>query len=203
MGKSKQAATGSRQKAGRANGEVEKLERLPKSNEVAIQKTIEKNSDSTQTGAKVHKRALIHAPIPSPYSGKQDQKVIYMSSKTPIMSAFKRVKHLLVHVDKREMQSALARSKRQGSRGYPSTPADEEREKIFVKATGKVIDRALNLALFLQQQDEYMVRIRTDTVDAIDDIILDDDEGDQNDARELPESRVRHTSMLEVAVSLR
>lgn len=112
-------------------------------------------------------------------------------------------------------------------------------EPVFVRATGRAIDKALNLALFLQQQDIYRVIIKTGTVNAIDDLVpdrkakrrlhatkepqitqtdqrltaVDDDpdaaESDSRDVQEvaeeaeMPEARLRKTSMLELIVSRR
>ena len=99
-----------------------------------------------------------------------------------------------------------------------------------MKATGRAIERALQVALFFQQQSDCRVRISTGTADAIDDIIvkpkknranLPNDEEDKNvhenkngrkpgqkrkqvDEKEveLPEARIRHTNVIEVAISL-
>lgn len=155
------------------------------------------------TGTKIHKRALVHPPIPSPYAGKQDRKVVYMSSKTTIMSAFKRAKHLLAQSDKRATQSSLARSRMPRGRDTSVTWKDDDPDEILVKATGKVIEKALKLTLFLQNQEEYSLKTRTYTVDAIDDIVPGDDEANVSVARELPETRIRHLSVLEIAISLR
>lgn len=192
--------------------------------------------------ARIQKRPLLHPPIPSPYTGRQSQKVVYIGSKTPFMSAFKRVKQLLEHVDKRSIQSALAQRKR-GQKPQLQPEADENPEAVVVKATGKAIDKTLGLALLLQQQTEYAVQIRTGSVAAIDDIVQatdggaedaempesrsdgaidleqegskEDDEvheaslaqsGPANEVvkdEELPESRIRYTSVIEILVTLR
>ena len=104
-----------------------------------------------------------------------------------------------------------------------------------MKATGRAIERALQVALFFQQQSDCRVRISTGTADAIDDIIVkpkknranlpnDEEDGDVHENKngrkpgqkrkraderadekemELPEARIRHTNVIEVAVSLR
>lgn len=94
----------------------------------------------------------------------------------------------------------------------------ERPESVTIKATGRSIEKAMELALFFQQKEECRVRLETGTLDAIDDLVEDtnavsqgtevneksdktaeeDDEQDQ-----VPETRIRHTSMLEVHVSLR
>jgi len=71
---------------------------------------------------------------------------------------------------------------------------DEGRkEEVLLKGTGKAIQKVLQVALYFQEQEDCMVRIRTGSVGAVDDI----------ETAEGEESRVRRTSMIEVAVSLR
>ena len=100
-----------------------------------------------------------------------------------------------------------------------------------MKATGRAIERALQVALFFQQQSDCRVRISTGTADAIDDIIVKPKKsranlpngGEDRDVHEnkngqkpsqkrkradekeveLPEARIRHTNVIEVAISLR
>lgn len=152
----------------------------------------------------------MHPPVPSPYKSSDTPKIVYVSSKTPFISAVKRVRSLLKEADKRATQSALSQKKHH-QRGDPilaaaqaSASKDTTPEAVTIKATGKAIEKATNLALFFQQQEDCRVTLRTGTVDAIDDIVEkpnvkrkrpDDDE-------ELPETRVRKTSMLEVIVTL-
>ena len=99
---------------------------------------------------------------------------------------------------------------------------DKEVEEILLKATGKAIEKVLGLALFFQGQDDLIVRLRTGSVGAVDDIVeveqpkvsskktsagalQDQGEGaiDMNEDVDLPETQVRKTSMVEVGISLR
>lgn len=146
------------------------------------------------------------------------------------MSALKRVKQLLNHVDKRATQAVLARSgkrKGRGGRAQPSGRDKEaleqiEHEPVFVKATGKAVDKALGLAVVMMKERNWEVRVRTGSVCAIDDIVenhgnelespdvvMSDDVEDAHkkdaieDIDEIPETRVRFTSMIEIEVRLR
>jgi ribonuclease P/MRP protein subunit POP7 len=90
---------------------------------------------------------------------------------------------------------------------------------VLVKATGKAIDNALRVALFFTAQDGYSVRLGTGSVGAVDDIVVPSpmDAGGDDGSREevggvegrgrggdgTPETRVRRTSMLEVAIQLK
>lgn len=142
------------------------------------------------------------------------------------MSAFKRVKQLLKHVEKRETERELLNAKKNQKRGGRAASSQDQRrdetEPVFVKATGKAIDKALQLALFLQQQQDLRVNIKIGSVDAIDDIVTepkpeptagplaqDPMELDRStaeadgDTEELPEARIRHASSVEIEVTLR
>nr|POF05463.1 hypothetical protein CFP56_69489 [Quercus suber] len=166
------------------------------------------------------------------------------------MSAVKRVEKLLKLADKRLVQSArtIAQSNnRQQQRGKDggqdeigdvaaevervrrkrrkigkgtSHDADEGPEEVVIKATGKAIQRGLELGQWFCQRDgEYVVRIKTGSVKAIDDVQLVEvndsqitpDPGKSDDQmsldtekleEDIPETRVRYTSVLEVRVSL-
>ena len=148
-------------------------------------------------GAKVHKRPLLHPAIPSPFSGKQDEKVVYIRSLTPFMSAFRRVQKLLAQADKRAMQSAFAQKTASANLRSQDSPKVLDEESVYIRATGKAIDKALNLGLFIQNQNEYAIRIRTGTVNAIDDIINTDAM-----AHVGSDTRIRRSPMLEIAVKL-
>ena len=104
--------------------------------------------------------------------------------------------------------------------------------EVVMKGTGKAIEKTLGLALWFQHRDEYNIAVTTGTVGAIDDIVSkgskpknDEEELDEQpdkmdvDHEEtgdravavkegaseedvVPESRVRYTSVLQVAISL-
>lgn len=158
---------------------------------------------------KVEKRPILHAPIASARAGRSQQKVIYVSSKTPFMSAFKRLVHLLYHVDKRNIQSSLSRQRRVHGKLLTVDPSKpDENEEVILKATGKAIEKALSLALFIQSKDAYSVIIRTSTVEAIDDVVPRYSEQEfvkeeQSTDLDLSDTRLRHASSVEIAVTLK
>ena len=59
------------------------------------------------TDCRISKRPLLRPKIASKYASEREAKVVYVSSKTPFMSAVKRVQSLLGQVEKRKVQSAV------------------------------------------------------------------------------------------------
>lgn len=90
-----------------------------------------------------------------------------------------------------------------------NTSTGKEPEEVVLKATSRAIQNVLGLALFFQGQDDCRVRLRTGTVGVIDDIVESEmpkgpqvEEGEDGE-EELPESRVRKASFVEVAITLK
>jgi len=91
-----------------------------------------------------------------------------------------------------------------------------------VKATGKAVEKALGLALVMMKERDWVVQVRTGSVTAIDDVEMGEDDkpkgedviiGDnsekkqqqqshEQDAGEIPETRIRFTSMIEIEVRM-
>ncbi len=145
-----------------------------------------------------------------------------MSPKTPFISAVKRVRKLLSHVDERSTGkldligaegSDKQKLKRLSESVTPST--GKAPEEVILKATGRATEKVLGLALFFQGQDDCTVRLRTSSQGVIDDIIestdptsangAEDVEGNDEEGQEeeLPESRIRKVSVVEVAITLK
>ncbi|KAK6437717.1 hypothetical protein LTR95_006087 [Oleoguttula sp. CCFEE 5521] len=151
-------------------------------------------------GAELSKRPLLRPAIPSPYSGPETQKTVYVSAKTPFLSAVKRVEKLLKLADKRTVHSATTISKqreqsRKRKRSFSehegddiagiAAVAEEKREsgeggeEVVIKGTGKAVQRVLELGLWFQQRElEYVVGLRTGSVGAIDDVEIAEPENE-------------------------
>ncbi|KAH0543737.1 hypothetical protein FGG08_001919 [Glutinoglossum americanum] len=123
--------------------------------------------------ARIQKRPLIHPPISSPHSGRDTQKVVYISSSTHFISAVKRVRKLLDAIEKRETGNFDLSGKGKDKTKISQTGRKRkgEPEEVSLKATAKAIEKALNLAIFFQGQKDCRVRIRTGSVGVVDDII--------------------------------
>lgn len=159
--------------------------------------------------AKISKRPLLHPAISSPYAGPHDAKIVYVSAKTPFLSAVKRVEKLLHLADKRAVQSATTEAKKalrkrkrgaedadeigiiagivEGRRNLPvgkdgmgNDQGGRRGEKVTIKGTGKAVQRVMELGLWFQQREEYEVQLRTGTVGAIDDVEVGEEAAEEH-----------------------
>lgn len=75
----------------------------------------------------------------------------------------------------------------------------ESSGEILVQGTGRAIEKVVVVANFFQKQKDCVVRLRTTTIGAIDDIVVDgeEDDGLQGD------TRLRMLSALEVSIKLK
>ncbi|KAF3386187.1 hypothetical protein F1880_000453 [Penicillium rolfsii] len=127
--------------------------------------------------AKVEKRPIPHAPVASPYAGASVPKVVYVSSGTPFMSAVKRVQKLLHQAEKRATANISLEDSRKTDQQKLAelTKVAEKREEVFMKATGRAIEKALNVGKWFEEKEaEYTVRVKTGSVLVVDDVVEDE-----------------------------
>lgn len=67
---------------------------------------------------------------------------------------------------------------------------------VTVLGTGRAVEKTLSLASWFEQEGDCNVVLRTRTVGTVDDVIVDEGEGED-------ESRVRKMSCLEVVITLK
>ncbi|KAE8353246.1 Rpp20 subunit of nuclear RNase MRP and P-domain-containing protein [Aspergillus coremiiformis] len=137
--------------------------------------------------ARIQKRPIPHAPTASPYAGASVPKIVYMSSKTPFMSAVKRVQKFLRVAEKRATASVelLNRKKGEGQKLAQIARGQEalRKEVVVVKATGRAMERALGVGRwFREREGEYSVRVETGAVLVVDDVVEDEAERVRKDA---------------------
>ncbi|KAL8862273.1 MAG: hypothetical protein Q9178_001282 [Gyalolechia marmorata] len=209
------------------------------------------SAGSLPENARVSKRPLLRPPIPSPYTSSASPKIIYVSAKTPFISAVKRVRKLLDLIDKRtvgKVDLGDGRDERETLRalGEVGQAPGKAPEEVILKATNRAIEKALGLGLFFQGQEDLRVRLRTGSVGAVDDIVVEEtskgeegkngrskkkekrkrgqrEEGSAAGERvgehkeeldkemadpeagdeDLPETRIRKVSVLEIGISLK
>lgn len=158
----------------------------------------------------LQKRPILHPPIPSPYSGADQPKIVYISRRTPFISAVKRVQKLISLAEKRLMGKIDlvngAGSDKQKLKALDATaPSRKQKdsETVLLKATNLAIEKALNLAQFFQRQEGLTVQLRTGTVGVVDDIVHNEENGvEEEHGFDLPDTQIRKISMLEVAIIL-
>ncbi|RDI89720.1 hypothetical protein Vi05172_g586 [Venturia inaequalis] len=185
------------------------------------------------SNSRIQKRPLHHPAIPSPRASSSTQKIVYVSSKTPFMSAVQRIRTHVTQISKRKSQSindtthsstskgAQIRRKAGGDRILAQAMEEIERaekdkggEEVIVKGTGKAIEKVMGIAGFFQEnavKEGVKVRLTTGSVWAIDDVsVLNEEipEGEQmeldgKEEEDIPETRVRQVSVLEVRIGLR
>lgn len=148
----------------------------------------------------VERRPLIHAPIASPFAGAGVHKVVYVSRKTPIMAAVKRVKKLLQHVEKRAIHGVDLTKDRNGMRrlAEANEKLGKNGEAVLVKASGRAMEQALKIGEWFKNREDELacnVEVRTGSVQAVDDIVeKEEDETIDEDQPEEPED----TNALEI-----
>ena len=155
-----------------------------------------------------HKRPINHAPTASPFAGAGVPKIVYVSRKTPVMSAVKRVKTFLKQIEKRALQSAnvdgvldKAGSRRVNDTGDQlhrkleevSAKIVQKPEEVLVKASGRAMEQALRIAeWFRNRETEIMTKIevRTGSTSVVDDLVEKDEDQSPENGEELDEKQV-------------
>jgi ribonuclease P/MRP protein subunit POP7 len=84
---------------------------------------------------------------------------------------------------------------------------DKKPEPVVLKATNRAIENLLGVGLYFMGQDDCVVRISTGSLGVVDDIVdregVADGEEEVGEEEEVPESRVRKCSVVEVAITLK
>lgn len=93
---------------------------------------------------------------------------------------------------------------------------DGKGERVYLKATGRAIPRALELGVHFQREDDCWVRVDMGNVKAIDDIEIKNEtvegklgdgdkaaEGGAEKQDDIPETRIRMLSSITVSIGLK
>lgn len=165
----------------------------------------------------ISRRPINHGPIASRFAGAHVPKVVYISRKTPVISAVKRVKQFLREIEKRAMQSlgvdgVINRNAngKNGDRelqiklGQVSDKLEKDKEEVLVKASGRAIEQALRIGEWFRHREDEMlcnVEVRTGSVSVVDDIVeveaIDEPAGtaEHHDEHEVMETQEHNTSL--------
>lgn len=79
-------------------------------------------------------------------------------------------------------------------------------EEVYLKATGRAIPRALELGVKFQGEEDCRVRVEMGSVKAIDDVEVrggGEVEGGEEEADDVPETRIRTLSTVTVCIGLK
>ncbi|KAK8927157.1 Ribonucleases P/MRP protein subunit POP7 [Metarhizium anisopliae] len=145
--------------------------------------------------------AKAHPSEPSPINKNPPiPQVIYISSHTPFLSAVTRIRKLLT----KSLRNTAAAPKNASTharvealqRSTNTAHGNASPLLVTVLGTGKAIEKTLSLASWFEQQGDCDVRLRTKTVGTVDDVIVEEGEGDGL-------SRIRRVSCLEVVITLK
>ncbi|KAF1913707.1 Rpp20 subunit of nuclear RNase MRP and P-domain-containing protein [Ampelomyces quisqualis] len=162
---------------------------------------------------KICKRPLLHPSPAPPFSSALSPKTIYITPSTPFVPALKRIRALLAQIAHREEDAALQPlyGNKARSAGALSNRLVERhiadacvgggkeggREKVFLKASGRAIPRALEVGVEMQAEG-CGVRVEMGSVRAVDDveIVAGVEAGDED----IPETRLRNVSCVTVSI---
>ncbi|CAI6096633.1 unnamed protein product [Clonostachys chloroleuca] len=127
--------------------------------------------------AKVQKRPLNRRQPPA----SSNSRIIYVSPSTPFMSAVKRVQKQL-NAGLRT-QTAAHKNASLGSRirqleRDSASSGEKGSATVAVMGTGRAIEKTLSLASWFEQAGDYEVEMRTKTIGTVDDIVAEDDDGE-------------------------
>jgi ribonuclease P/MRP protein subunit POP7 len=153
--------------------------------------------------AAIQRRPINHAPVASPFAGARVQKVVYVSSKTPLMSAVKRVKRLLHEIEKRATQDVklIDNGERVGLRKLAEARERlaKDGEEVLVKASGRAMQQALSVGEWFRTKESEIrckVEVTTGSVSVVDDVVEGDGK-EEDEEEEIPVEQQEDSIILE------
>ncbi|KAK2600528.1 hypothetical protein N8I77_010055 [Diaporthe amygdali] len=167
-------------------------------NEPAKRPLLPKNS-------KIHKRPINRGRVfnrgGAPISSKQP--IIYIATKSPFMGIVNKVRHALDKSPSSRSTKGLPLAARMAALNSPAS-SDRLEEEVLVRGTGRAMAKALHIAAWFSKQNEYLVSVRTMSLETVDDVLVDEDGADEEGGFAAEEeSRARMVNCLEVGISPR
>lgn len=146
--------------------------------------------------------------------GADEENVVYVSARSSFVGVVKRVGKIFIRIHKQNMAEVKLiegkdtdKQKLESLASAAAATKDQKSQVVLLKATNRAIDKALGVALYLREQGDLLVQLKTGTVAVVDDIILKKmlenaakGEKEPEGSEEELETRVRHLSMLEVSI---
>lgn len=127
--------------------------------------------------AAIQRRPINHAPIADARTGAKVPKIVYVSRRTPMMAAVKRVKKMLRHIEERALQEVGANVRSDDGKNKVAQANEllaKRKEEVLVKASGRAMQQALRVGEWFRSQEKEMlcdVEVRAGNVSVVDDII--------------------------------
>ncbi|KIV79968.1 hypothetical protein PV11_07506 [Exophiala sideris] len=146
----------------------------------------------------VRRRPLNHPAVANIHAGAHVPKVVYVSKRTPMMAAVKRVKKMLGLIEKRALQQAgvgMGGRDRNRKIKQANEQIAKDKEHVLVKASGRAMEQALRIGeWFKTKETEFLcnVEVRPGSVSVVDDIV-----GVENDEEEEKEEETTMTTAIE------
>lgn len=75
--------------------------------------------------------------------------------------------------------------------------------EVLVRGTGRAMAKTLEVAAWFTRQADVRVSLRTMTLEAVDDVVVDEDDAEAEGGFAAEETRVRMVNCLELGISLR
>lgn len=161
---------------------------------------------SLPKNSKIHKRPMNRGRVfnrgGAPLSPKQP--IIYIATKSPFMGIVSKIRHALDRAPSSRSTKGLPLAARMAALNSPAPSSDRVQDEVLVRGTGRAMAKALHVAAWFGKQNEYVVSVRTMSLETVDDVVVDDDgAGDEGGFAAEGESRTRMVNCLEVGISPR
>ncbi|KAG8167154.1 hypothetical protein KVR01_002843 [Diaporthe batatas] len=161
---------------------------------------------SLPKNSKVHKRPINRARVCNrggpPLSPKQP--IIQVGTKSPFMGIVSKVRHALDKAPSSRSTKGLPLAARMAALNSAASSPSRVEDEVLVRGTGRAMARTLKIAAWFGDQKEYMVSVRTMSLEASDDVVADaDGADDEGGFAAEEETRTRMVNCLEVGISLR
>lgn len=138
----------------------------------------------------------------APLSPKQP--IIYIATNSPFMGIVSKIRHALDKAPSSRSTKGLPLAARMAALNAPAPPSDRLDDEVLVRGTGRAMAKTLHIAAWFGKQSEYVVSVRTMSLETVDDVVVDDDGADDDGGFAADqESRARMVNCLELGISLR
>lgn len=159
---------------------------------------------SLPKNSKVHKRPINRARVYNrggqPLSPKQP--IIHVGTKSPFMGIVSKVRHALDKAPSSRSTKGLPLAARMAALHSATSSPNRVEDEILIRGTGRAMTRTLQIAAWFSKQKEYMVNVRTMSLEAVDDVVVDGDGADDEGGFAAEEeTRTRVVNCLEVGIS--